>query len=69
MLPLLALSPMGGCSKSTEAGAADAEETLPDPAAEGVKSPEEAAQEAQKSINSSNAEAELQKLEQEIGGG
>lgn len=63
--PLLLL---GGCSKSTEAGASSSE-TLPDPVAEGVQTPEEAAQAAEKSINASNAEAELQKLEQEIGGG
>lgn len=66
---LIAICPLTGCSKSTEAGAPPADETLPDPAASGVKTPEQAAQEAKAGINSSNAEAELQKLEQEIGGG
>jgi hypothetical protein len=66
---LAAVCPLTGCSKSTEAGAPPADETLPDPAASGVKTPEQAAQEAKAGINASNAEAELQKLEQEIGGG
>lgn len=69
MFSLVAVCPLTGCSKSTEAGAPPADETLPDPAASGVKSSEQAAQEAKAGINASNAEAELQKLEQEIGGG
>lgn len=69
VFPLLAVFPLTGCSKSTEAGAPPADESLPDPTAEGVKTPEQAAKEAQAGINSSNAEAEMQKLEQEIGGG
>ena len=69
MFSLVAVCPLTGCSKSTEAGAPPADETLPDPAASGVKTPEQAAQEAKAGINASNAEAELQKLEQEIGGG
>ena len=69
MFSLVAVCTLTGCSKSTEAGAPPADETLPDPAASGVKTPEQAAQEAKAGINASNAEAELQKLEQEIGGG
>jgi hypothetical protein len=70
LLPLVAASHLmvGGCSKSTEAGLGS-DEALPDPVAEGVQTPEEANQAAEKSINEANAEAELQKLEQEIGGG
>ena len=69
LFSLVAALPLLGCAKNTAAGAPPPDQPLPDPVAEGVKTPEQAAKEAQAGINASNAEAELQKLEKEIGGG
>jgi len=49
-----------------ESSSTDAQETLPSPSEAGLVTPEEAAQTAAESIDASNAENELQKLQQEI---
>jgi hypothetical protein len=42
---------------------------LPDPAEAGLVTPEEAAEQAQEEIDATNAGAELERLQREIGGG
>jgi hypothetical protein len=58
------------CSAETAepAPSADAVETLPDPAEAGLVSPQEAARTAEESIDASNAEDELARLQRELGG-
>jgi hypothetical protein len=60
---VVACSGGGGAEPAPQAGAT---ETLPDPAEAGLVTPEEAARTAEESIDASNAESELERLQREI---
>lgn len=67
LLPLAGACSGGG--EAQESGRAAAAVELPDPAEAGLVTPEEAAQAARETIDASNAEDELARLQREIGQG